>query len=244
MFKKLKRYIYRLTHPVIGEVWELHSVTNVFSENMLNRQYEISPEYLDALIMDYKRNGYEFISINEVAQRLKHRNLMEKLRDIQHKFVAITLDDGFGDNYEIAYPIFKRYNVPFCIYVASGFVEGFVFPHNDAMYKVLTIEQIKELSSDGLCTIGAHSVHHVDLAKLSKDQMIEEISLCKQKIETWTGKKIVDFSSPYGAFNDTSISLLKELGFRTHVASWGGETRVGSSIWGIPRRIIVDKSIK
>lgn len=244
MFGKVKRYIYRLTHPVIGEVWELHSVTNVFSENMSNRQYEISPEYLEKLIMDYKRNGYEFVSVGEVAQRLKHGKLIEKLRDIRHKFVAITLDDGFRDNYEVAYPIFKKNNVPFCIYITSGFVEGIVFPHNDAMYKVLTLEQIKELASDELCTIGAHSVHHVDLVKLLKEQMIEEISLCKQKIETWTEKIVVDFSSPYGTYNDTSISLLKELGFQSHVASWGGGTRMGSSIWSIPRRIIVEERIK
>lgn len=241
MFKKVRKYLYYLVHPIIGEVWELHSVTNTFSKDMVIRQYEISPGRLESLIIEYKKKGYEFVSLAEVLDRLKEQKLTQKWRNIFHRFVAITMDDGFKDNYEVAYPIFRKYNIPFCIYIASGFIEQSVFPHNDSAYKALTIEQLKILASDDLCTIGAHTAHHVDLMSLSQAQMREEILDSTKKIESWIGRRVVDFSSPYGSYNNASISILKELGYHTHVASWGGEVRINSSIWSIPR-IITEES--
>ena len=102
----MKKYWNNLTHPVIGEVWELHSVTNHLSTNEMNRQYEITPNRLESLIQEHLSKGYEFISIAEVATRMSLRAIL-----INRKFVSITLDDGFRDNYDIAYPIFKKYNM-------------------------------------------------------------------------------------------------------------------------------------
>jgi hypothetical protein len=34
----------------------------------------------------------------------------------------VTIDDGFRDNYEIAYPLLKKYNVPAMIFLATDFI--------------------------------------------------------------------------------------------------------------------------
>ncbi len=39
-------------------------------------------------------------------------------------FAAFTLDDGYKDNREFAFPVFKKFNVPFTIYVPTDFAEG------------------------------------------------------------------------------------------------------------------------
>lgn len=41
----------------------------------------------------------------------------------RRNFVSFTLDDGYRDNAEFAAPIFARYNVPYTIFITSGFVE-------------------------------------------------------------------------------------------------------------------------
>lgn len=233
MFKKLKKYWNNLTHPVIGEVWELHSVTNHLSTNEMNRQYEITPNRLKSLIQEHLSKGYEFISIAEVATRMSLR-----ARFINRKFVSITLDDGFRDNYDIAYPIFKKYNIPFCVYVTSGFIEGIAYPHNDSSYQVMSVEQLQEIAQDPLCTIGAHTIHHCKLANMDDKSVIKELVGCKQKLEKWIGTEVVDISSPYGSYTKDIIHHIQELGYKTHVTAWGGSVRKNDSKWAIPRVII------
>ena len=38
---------------------------------------------------------------------------------LKRKFVCFTFDDGYYDNFTEAYPIFKKYNCPFTIYVTT-----------------------------------------------------------------------------------------------------------------------------
>ena len=41
----------------------------------------------------------------------------------EYPFIAFTIDDGYLDNYTHAYPVFKRHNVPFTIFVATDFID-------------------------------------------------------------------------------------------------------------------------
>ena len=37
------------------------------------------------------------------------------------RFVCITIDDGYRDTLQWAYPILKRYEVPFAVYIPTSF---------------------------------------------------------------------------------------------------------------------------
>lgn len=81
-----------------------------------NENMKISPEFLDKFIVELKSKGYEFISLDRVYEILQNG---EKVK----KQIVFTLDDGYKDNYEIAYPIFKKHNLPFAIYITTSFPE-------------------------------------------------------------------------------------------------------------------------
>ncbi len=101
----------------IATIFMLHRV-HPFEQNKLfpNENMKVSPEFLENFIIELKTKGYEFISLDRLYEILKNG---EKVR----KQVVFTLDDGYKDNYEIAYPIFKKYNVPFTIYITTSFLE-------------------------------------------------------------------------------------------------------------------------
>ena len=113
--RKLFKEIYHLFHPPYGEILALHRVVQERSPLEDNRSLEITPAFLEHTILKYKSSGYSFVSLDEVQQQL------ERGRRGKHKFVCFTLDDGYADNYEQAYPVFKKYNCPFAIYVATDF---------------------------------------------------------------------------------------------------------------------------
>ena len=118
IFFKIKRKIYKLFHPSMGEILMLHRVVENRSVLEANRQMEITPELLEKTILDYQSKGYRFISLDEVHE------IVSTQKRLKQKFVCFTFDDGYVDNYDLAYPIFKKYNCPFAIYVATDFPDG------------------------------------------------------------------------------------------------------------------------
>ena len=101
-----------------GLIFTLHHVREILDRPFWpNRILEITPDYLDAVIERVRAHGIDIVSLDEAHRRLTEPG--------EHgRFVAFTLDDGYRDNKEIAYPVFKRHDVPFTIYVSSGYIDG------------------------------------------------------------------------------------------------------------------------
>ena len=238
MFRRIKRYWFLLTHPEIGEVWQLHRVTNESSIQARLRDYEITPARLESLIVEYQRKGYEFISMAEVAERMKGKD--------GKKFVSVTLDDGYANNYEVAYPIFKKYQVPFCIYVCKGMITGERKEDNIENYKMLSIDQLRALDNEPLCTLGGHTNSHVRLMNLSKDLQAQEICGCKLWLEITLGHIIEDYAFPYGSYNAETLAILANNGIKRAVAAWGGGVRkcTPEQTLNIPRILITETDKK
>ena len=95
----------------------LHRVSPFEKDKLFpNENMKISPEFLEKIILELKDKKYEIISLDRLFQILQNNEKVEKQ-------IVFTLDDGYKDNYEIAYPIFKKYNVPFTIYITTSFPE-------------------------------------------------------------------------------------------------------------------------
>ena len=77
----------------------------------------VTPDFLERAICLVRREGYDVVSLDEVHQRLTSGS-------VSKPFVAFTLDDGYRDNLKLAYPIFQRHQVPFCVYVPTAFADG------------------------------------------------------------------------------------------------------------------------
>lgn len=114
----LNQYLRRkaMAQGAIGVVLMLHRVSEYDKSRLVpNEDLKVSPGFLQKTIDKYKKAGFAFLSLDEVYEVITGRNNLKK------PFVAFTLDDGYLDNYTTAYPIFKKNNVPFCIFVATDF---------------------------------------------------------------------------------------------------------------------------
>jgi peptidoglycan/xylan/chitin deacetylase (PgdA/CDA1 family) len=99
----------------LGSILTLHHVRPARPERFRPNQFlEITPEFLEGVLQRLQRDKFDLVSIDEV-----HRRLTE--RDFKRPFVALTLDDGYRDNKTCAYPIFKKYGIPFTVFVATSF---------------------------------------------------------------------------------------------------------------------------
>jgi peptidoglycan/xylan/chitin deacetylase (PgdA/CDA1 family) len=101
----------------VGAILMLHHVRpSRLDQFAPNRHLEVTPAFLEKLVCWLKQAGVDIISLGEMHQRLI-------AGDVGRRFVCITFDDGYRDNREWAYPILKKHQVPFAIYVATSFPE-------------------------------------------------------------------------------------------------------------------------
>lgn len=101
-----------------GVIFTLHSVRpeppQAFEPN---RILKVTPDFLDATISTVQAAGYDIISLDEAGARLKADTPARP-------FACFTFDDGYRDNRDYAYPIFKRRGLPFAIYVPTAYADG------------------------------------------------------------------------------------------------------------------------
>lgn len=227
---KLLRKIDHFFHPVKGYIVMLHRVTSKKSSVADMATYEITPTQLDELLSQYKQQGYIFVSMDEVCQ-------MQQTKRYHNKFVALTLDDGYLDNMVEALPVFRKYNCPFCIYMTSSFVDSteacWWYPKHDVPF--LSQEQLRHLAQDPLCTIGAHTITHPYLSKLTCAEKKQEIVGSKQRLEEILGLPVYHFAYPYGDFDEECVDIVREIGFHSATKVWDGGVRSNSNIFALPR---------
>ena len=114
--------LHRLLAPMTrgrGAILMFHHV-RPFSGQVFapNRLLEITPEFLDRLIVRLKTHGFDIISLDAALARLD----LPK-RAGEKPFAVLTFDDGYRDNRDFALPILQRHKVPFMLYVTTGFAD-------------------------------------------------------------------------------------------------------------------------
>ena len=66
--------------------------------------------------MRYFKKNFHILSMDEVVHRIKSGLGFER------PSLAITFDDGYQDNYTLAYPVLKKYGVPATIYLTTSLI--------------------------------------------------------------------------------------------------------------------------
>jgi peptidoglycan/xylan/chitin deacetylase (PgdA/CDA1 family) len=285
-----------------GVIFTLHHVRPAQSGAFEpNRVLNVTPDFLESVVGLVVRRGFDVLSLDQLHSRLTEG-------DLDRPFACFTFDDGYRDTYEHAYPIFRRHNLPFAIYVATDFADGRGdlwwlalerlvsaataievrmdgafrhiacgtpaekqsafqriygwlrrIPEKDARQTVAELcrvhdvdvaslcsdlvmgwDEIRELASDPLVTIGAHTRRHYALAGLSIAEAQLEIEESVQRIEAEIGRPCRHFSFPYGdeaSAGPREFELLRELGMWTAVTTRKSliHARHSAVLTGLPR---------
>ena len=263
-----------------GIIWMLHRVAPALESHtcfFIDKWFRISPDYLDQIISMALGKGYRFVSLDQFL-------INKKARKGSRKDIVITIDDGWHDIYQYAYPIFKKYNIPFTFYVATDLIQfgfdGCSLPEMDGTailmdligardrvmlrgrewdcrsdkqkqdmfdyiwnlfeeerritqvpgraildslltpseidfekYKaeyVCSVEILRAMAKDPLCTIGSHAKSHLKLTEIVSDGALEDEFLkSKHILEEWLGIDIRHFCYPYGKYNGRVIDMAR-----------------------------------
>ena len=181
-----------------------------------------------------KDNNFSVITFEDL-NNIGWRNRFDKNK----KYIIITFDDGYVDNYELAFPILKEFNFKATIFLMgeSTYNEWDVKADGEKSFPLMSVEMIKEMQDYGI-EFGAHTFNHPKLNKLSNDEIKHQIVDVKKPLEEKIGREIITFAYPYGILNDHAKKMVEEAGYTFGVATDSGSVCLSDDLYQI-RRIAI-----
>jgi peptidoglycan/xylan/chitin deacetylase (PgdA/CDA1 family) len=164
-------------------------------------------------------DGEPFFPINEIGAGKKY----------------LTFDDGYGDVVKNVYPLLKESVTPFCVFITTEFVgkQGY-----------LSWEDVKMLSKEPLCTIGAHAKTHPLLRKCDEVKAEDEIVGSKYALESKINRSVDYFAYPYGSvYACSSRDIILAKAYKKAFSTLNGRINKSSSPWFLPRITIAGRTI-
>lgn len=250
------------TLTVIG----YHEVTD---QSALVPQYAVKTENFEQQVRWLQKNGFHFVSVTQLLKAHEGKAVLPE------KPVLLTVDDGYESFYSNVYPFVKQNKIPVVLAVVGSWVETTAnqpvhFGDEEiARNKILTWQQIKEMSDSGYVEIASHSY---DLHKgiLGNPQGNSEPAattrLYNDKTKTYEGdgaynkriyddlKKNTDLMKahgvpaprvmvwPYGRYNMETIRIAKSLGMPITVSLDDGPVYLKKSLSAV-NRILVERDM-
>jgi peptidoglycan/xylan/chitin deacetylase (PgdA/CDA1 family) len=209
-------------------------------EKVRNSGTEIKTADFEAQMKALKDRGITVIGMQDfLAWKRGEKN-------IPPRCAIITFDDGWKSQYEVAWPIMKKFGYPLTLFIYTEGVRGGHFGGGEA----ITWEQLAEMRDAGV-DIQAHSATHQDLRKgydsINKkktsgaeyEQWLQnEVVGCKQLLEQRLAVKVNCFAVPFGNYNEHVKEVARNAGYEAMFTVYGQALTYNSPLDALGRYAI------
>ncbi|GAB2961437.1 hypothetical protein GCM10027048_31890 [Hymenobacter coalescens] len=184
--------------------------------------------------MEFLSNSsYQVISLSKATELISNQSPPDA------DYVVLTFDDGCERFYDITFPILESFGFPSAIYPVANYL-GRRATWGNVMtreLRILSKSQLIELA--GLrVEIGAHTMDHVKLTSVSKNDATAQVLESKKMLEQLIGREIRSFAYPHGAYTRETIDIVKEAGFSNALTCVARAAGAAESMFEIPRKYI------
>lgn len=193
----------------------------------------VTTEQFEKHLKYLKDNGYQTVTFED----LKNGNYRHRF-DRGNKWVVLTFDDGYKDNYTNAFPILKKYGFKGVIYLLGTLkynkwdVDN---PKNpEKRFSLMDDNEILEMQEYGI-EFGGHSMTHSKMSQIPKDIAEQEIIESRDILEQKLGKKMACFAYPYGDRDQGVRDFVKNAGYEFGVATDSGDISFQEDLYNIRR---------
>jgi len=209
---------------------------------------EITPAAFEAQMKELKDHGITVIGMQDLLAWKRGE------KNIPPRCAVITFDDGWKSQYEVAWPIMKKFEYPFTMFIYTEGVRGGSLGGGEA----ITWEQLADMRDNGV-DIEAHTATHQDLreghnimlaspggkrtrTKLTGPQYEQwvqsEVVGAKELLEQRLGIKVNCFAVPFGNYNEHVKELARNAGYEAMFTVYGQPITFTSALDSLGRYAI------
>lgn len=202
-------------------VFMYHMISEHLPKNQSKfNRLRVRPKEFEKQLIWLKENGFKSFTLSELVQ----------LENIPEKSVVLTFDDGYEDNFTNAFPLLQKYGFNATIYIVLNRFENNWATDKDLdkasselnKEKMLNNEQIKTMLESGLIEIGSHTLDHVNLPKLNKEEKEKQLIESKKQIEEIFDIKCDSFAYPFGFYDKDSVAIVEKTGYTNATTTVNG----------------------
>ncbi len=164
-------------------------------------RFNVTAADFEAQLLLLKQLGYHSVTVSEIAAALEGKATLPQ------RPVAITFDDGWREQYDVAFPILQRYGMRATFFVSTSFIG---YP------RFITWEELAEMRDAGM-EIASHGRKHINLADADDQEAWREVARSREVLEEKLGVPAVSFAYPYGGFRKGLPAMLERAGYRVAV---------------------------
>ena len=197
-------------------------------ENNLYPSTSISKKTFYKQLQYLKENNFNVLPITTLI------DFFYKKKPLPKKSVFITVDDAYKSFYEYAFPILKKFNFPFSIFLSTNFVA------NNEDNDFMSWEMLREIKKNG-GHIFNHSHKHKSFVKYSSEEIIEDVILAEKIINENLGEIEKIISYPYGESNKSVEDLIQKLGYKIAFSQHSSPIHFRENKYNLPRFSINDE---
>ena len=161
------------------------------------------------------------------------------------KAVALTFDDGFANAFENALEPLHRHGfraIQFLVANRLGQFNEWEVAQGEVREPLMDAAQVKSWLAAGH-EIGAHTLTHPFLTRISLREARVEVSAGKKKLEDGFGLAVQHFCYPYGDWNEAVRDLVQESGYATACTTDFGLNTARTPPFGLKRIMARHRSI-
>jgi peptidoglycan/xylan/chitin deacetylase (PgdA/CDA1 family) len=194
-----------------------------FDENKYpstNIKNEIFIEHLKEI----NNSEIEFITFEKFEEIIK--------TGIKKNYLLLTIDDAFKSFYLNAWPILKNKKIPFILFVSTESI---------GKYGYMTWEQIREVASSNLVTIGNHSHTHEYLIDWKDSEIKSDLETSIKIFKEELGYSPEIFSYPFGEYSSNLKKIVSDFNFKFAFGQHSGVIDPTKDFLELPRFPINEK---
>ena len=237
LYKNVLRLFWHIQGNDMPRVYMFHSVVD--TQEQVYSQFAITKQSFERFIEHHISNGYHAMDAEALCKAI------ENPKDYKNHF-CVSFDDIYDSVYTNAYPVLKKHNIPFIVFITDELV-GKVDPWSKL--PMITEEHLCEMLTDPLCILASHGTEHKMFRSYSYVEAIRALTDSKRMLSDKYQREIEMFAFPFGRrveVSDDAIRCVKEAGYRYGFSALDGslKQRWLSGRYFLPRVLVGEEYVR